>query len=88
MTQHEQQATALFPEWVKKLTIFDRWPVITKYDAIDFAAFCLERQSQHPKMQIAINALQDIKNWDDDLEDEWDDPGVRASDALDKILKP
>lgn len=37
------------------------------------------------KLIVAIKALEDIKNWDDDLEDEWEDQGYRASQALEKI---
>jgi hypothetical protein len=29
-----------------------------------------------------IDALNDIKNWDDQLEDEWGDPGFRAIEGL------
>lgn len=29
-----------------------------------------------------IAALNDIKNWNDETEDEWGDPGERAADAL------
>ena len=40
------------------------------------------------KKQITplIDALEDIKNWDDDLEVEWGDCGERAISAL-KIFK-
>ena len=37
------------------------------------------------KIQVAEKALNDIVKWDDDLEDEWGDPGERASRALEKI---
>ena len=37
------------------------------------------------KLKVAIKALQDVKKWDDDLEDEWGDPGERANSALEKI---
>lgn len=37
------------------------------------------------KLKVAVKALQDIKKWDDDLEDEWGDPGERANSALEKI---
>jgi predicted transglutaminase-like cysteine proteinase len=33
-----------------------------------------------------VNALNDIKNWDEILEDLWEDPGYRAIAAL-KIYK-
>lgn len=36
------------------------------------------------KAKSLINALEDIKNWDDDLEDEWEDAGYRAISALKK----
>jgi len=40
------------------------------------------------KKQITqlIDALEDIKNWNDDLEEEWGDCGERAISAL-KIFK-
>ncbi len=38
------------------------------------------------KLQIANKALDDIMKWDDDLEDEWGDPGNRANSALEKIM--
>jgi hypothetical protein len=37
------------------------------------------------KLLVAVKALQDVKKWDDDLEDEWGDPGERAGRALEKI---
>jgi hypothetical protein len=37
------------------------------------------------KLSIAIKALEDIENWNDDLEDEWEDQGNRAIQALEKI---
>jgi hypothetical protein len=40
----------------------------------------LEKEKE--QMQDLINALEDIKNWDDDLEVEWGDCGERAIDAL------
>lgn len=33
-----------------------------------------------------IKALEDIKNWDEDLEDEWEDQGYRAKHALNKWI--
>jgi hypothetical protein len=49
---------------------------------------------ENKKLQLAIlqletakKALMDIKNWDDDLDDEWGDPGIRASRALNVIEK-
>jgi hypothetical protein len=38
------------------------------------------------KLQVAEKALNDIVRWDDDLEDEWGDPGERANSALEKIM--
>lgn len=38
------------------------------------------------KLQIAENALNDIKLWSADIEDEWGDPGERANAALEKIM--
>jgi hypothetical protein len=34
------------------------------------------------KVDGLIKALNDIKDWDDDLEDEWEDQGYRAKAAL------
>lgn len=34
--------------------------------------------------KVLINALNDIVNWNDDLDAEWGDPGGRASNALKK----
>ena len=34
------------------------------------------------QVRILLNALIDIKNWDEELEDEWEDCGYRAIDAL------
>ena len=39
-------------------------------------------KKEKEQMQDLINALEDIKNWDDDLEVEWGDCGERAIDAL------
>ncbi|MBC7382806.1 MAG: hypothetical protein H7296_07390 [Bacteroidia bacterium] len=38
------------------------------------------------KLKLAENALNDIVKWDDELEDEWGDPGNRANSALEKIM--
>jgi len=38
------------------------------------------------KLEVAEKALHDIEQWDDDLDDEWGDPGRRASIALQKNL--
>ena len=48
----------------------------------------LEDKLEKEKEQIKplIDALEDIKNWDDDLEVEWGDCGERAIAAL-KIFK-
>lgn len=32
-----------------------------------------------------VKALNDIRNWNDKLEEEWEDPGYRAIDALKKF---
>ncbi len=34
------------------------------------------------KVDGLLKALNDIKDWDDDLEDEWEDQGYRAKAAL------
>jgi len=36
-------------------------------------------------LSAAKKALQDIKDWDDDLEDMWEDAGYRAIGALEDI---
>lgn len=38
------------------------------------------------KLKVAEKALNDIVRWDDDLEDEWGDPGNRANSALEKMM--
>jgi hypothetical protein len=38
------------------------------------------------KLQVAEKALNDIVRWDDDLEDEWGDPGNCANSALEKMM--
>ena len=38
------------------------------------------------KLQITEKALNDIVKWDNDLEDEWGDPGHRANTALQHIM--
>ena len=43
MTPHQQQAEALFEGWVQRFAHLNDGPVFTKEDAINFAAFCLER---------------------------------------------
>ena len=37
------------------------------------------------QVKVLLNALNDIKNWDEELEDEWEDCGYRAIDALNKF---
>ena len=39
------------------------------------------------QVKILIDALNDIKYWNDILEDEWDDCGNRATIALDEFNK-
>ena len=41
----------------------------------------------YTKVSKLILALNDIRNWDDDLEDEWKDPGYRAKAALAEYYK-
>lgn len=40
----------------------------------------------HEKYKILVDALNDIKNWDDDLQIEWGDCGYRASEALNEFF--
>jgi hypothetical protein len=42
----------------------------------------LALKKEKEQTQGLINALEDIKNWDDDLEVEWGDCGERARAAL------
>lgn len=44
----------------------------------------MEKALEKEKEQITqlIDALEDIKNWDDDLEEEWGDCGERARFTL------
>jgi hypothetical protein len=37
------------------------------------------------KLSIARRALIDISRWDDDMEEEWGDPGERSLEALNLI---
>jgi hypothetical protein len=37
--------------------------------------------------EIALDALEDIALWNDTLDTEWDDPGVRALEAIKEIKK-
>lgn len=39
------------------------------------------------KVSKLLKALNDIRNWDDDLEDEWEDQGYRAKAALAEYYK-
>jgi hypothetical protein len=41
----------------------------------------------YPKVSKLLAALNDIRNWDDDLEDEWEDAGYRAKAALAEYYK-
>lgn len=34
------------------------------------------------KVSRLLSAMNDIRNWDDDLEDKWEDTGYRAKAAL------
>lgn len=44
-----------------------------------------ELKTSVEKVRIAKKALKDIASWDDDLEEEWEDPGYRAIEALKTI---
>jgi len=46
-----------------------------------------EIEKLQEKLRIATRALNDIKNWDDDTEEKYGDPGDRASTALTEISK-
>jgi len=41
----------------------------------------------YDKVSKLLSALNDIRNWDDDLEDKWEDPGYRAKAALAEYYK-
>lgn len=47
------------------------------FDALESRVKLLEK-----KLNIAEKALSDIAKWNDDLDEEWDDTGNRASTAL------
>ena len=55
---NEQKAQAWFEEWVKGFTIFNHGPVFTKYDAIAFAAFCLDKREEE------MIPLNETNAWD------------------------
>lgn len=38
--------------------------------------------NQHNQITILINALEKIRDWDDEMHSEWDDPGEFASFTL------
>jgi hypothetical protein len=44
-------------------------------------------QKLREENQKLLNALYDVSNWTDDLDDDWGDPGARAQDAIEKYLK-
>lgn len=48
----------------------------------DFEALENNIKQLKQKLQIAMLGLNDIKNWDEDLEDEYEDPGERANNCL------
>ena len=37
------------------------------------------------KLKLAINALTTIRNWDDECDELWSDPGECAKETLDRI---
>lgn len=37
------------------------------------------------QVKILLNALTDIKNWNEELEDEWEDCGYRAIEAINEF---
>ncbi len=39
------------------------------------------------QVKVLINALKDIKIWDEELEDEWEDCGYRAIHAINEFDK-
>ena len=41
----------------------------------------------YDKVSKLLSALNDVRNWDDDLEDEWEDQGYRAKAALAEYYK-
>lgn len=49
------------------------------------ARFGKEKAILHKMFIEAKSALNDVRNWDDDLEDAWGDPGLRAECALNKM---
>ena len=64
-------------ELIDKFSNYDLEMIYIFKDEIKQA---LEKEKE--QTQGLINALEDIKNWDDDLEVEWGDCGERARAAL------
>ena len=52
--------------------------------ACEFAEYYAKKCDAISKL---LDALTDIKNWDEDLEDEWEDAGYRAIAALAEYKK-
>jgi hypothetical protein len=53
---------------------------IEKIKELELKVLTLEKQ-----LSIAKDALNDIIGWNNDLDDEWDDIGVRAQEAIKDI---
>lgn len=77
------------------ITKVERYEYLFKMIAIEFATEQVKLFSQpavsgslpYPKVYKLLSALNDIRNWDDDLEDKWEDPGYRAKAALVEYYK-
>lgn len=52
----------------------------------DFEGLQKKIQILKDKLQIAEKALNDIVKWDEELEEEWGDPGEHASRCLEKLM--
>jgi hypothetical protein len=71
----------------KLLEQFNKADKQIKDDALEKLQLIEEIEKLQAGNKILINALQDIKNWTEELEHEWGDPGARAINALNKYWK-
>lgn len=45
---------------------------------------CVPLDKRSEQIDELVKALEEIKSWDNELHDEWGDPGERAKEALRK----
>lgn len=84
-----QEAIEIIEERLKILSIVQQTEsTMGAISGYQYSKYLLMDLLEKEKKQITplIDALEDIKNWDDDLEEEWGDCGERAISAL-KIFK-